>query len=254
MTSERKGIIVILLLLLVVSIAVLMQEPMAQSLEYHQFSDNRVMLSVPNFLNVASNLAFVFVGIMGLYGLNKRKLVGLTELKAGYFLLFLGVFLVGLGSGYYHLSPSNQTLVWDRLPMTVSFMSLYAIILAEYVSVELGRRLLYPLLLLGCASVFYWHYTEGQGAGDLRFYFLVQYLPLITIPVILLFLKPAFSHGSSYWWLILSYVAAKVFEHFDAEVFDALFLISGHTLKHLVAAFGILLLILGYQKRAKLPG
>ena len=252
--SKGKGTITVILLLFTVIIAVLMQDPMAQSLEYHRFSDDRTMLSVPNFLNVASNLAFVFVGILGLYGLVSRNLVGLTELKAGYFLLFLGLFLIGLGSSYYHLSPNNQTLVWDRLPMTLSFMSLYAIVLAEYVSVELGRRLLYPLVILGCASVFYWHYTEGLGEGDLRFYFLVQYLPLITIPFILLLLKPAFSHGNSYWWLILSYLTAKIFEHFDAEVFDAMSQISGHTLKHLVAALGMWLLILGYQKREKLAG
>jgi hypothetical protein len=250
---NRKGIIGISIILLCITVGVLLQEPIAQSLEYHDFSDNRSFLSIPNFYNVLSNLPFIIVGFMGLYSLFiSNKITKLDELKAGYVFLFLGLLLIGFGSGYYHLWPSNQTLVWDRLPMTLAFMALIAIIIAEYLSVELGKRLLYPLLIIGGASVLYWDYTESNGAGDLRYYILVQFLPLIAIPLILLFMKPAFSYGNRYWWLFLTYLLAKLFEHFDTYIFEVLTAISGHTLKHLIAALGMLLLLNGYQRRKKI--
>ena len=42
--------------------------------------------------------------------------------------------------------------------------------------------------------------------------------------------------GDSLWWIVALYAAAKLFEHFDAEVLRATGLVSGHTLKHLVSA------------------
>ncbi|KGJ90136.1 ceramidase domain-containing protein [Colwellia psychrerythraea] len=252
MIYNRKGIIGIFIILLCITIGVLVQDPIAQSLEYHDFADNRTFFSIPNFYNVLSNLPFIIVGVMGLYSLYiSNELTKLEEVKVGYSCLFLGLLLIGFGSGYYHLWPSNQTLVWDRFPMTLAFMALTAIIIAEYLSVKLGKRLLYPLLITGGASVLYWHFTESIGAGDLRFYILVQFLPLIAIPLILLLMKPTFSHGNRYWWLLASYIIAKVFEHFDPFIFTVLTAISGHTLKHLTAALGMLLLLNGYNKRNK---
>lgn len=253
MIYNRKGIIGISIILLCIAIGVLALDPIAQSLEYHDFADNRTFFSIPNFYNVLSNIPFIILGFMGLYSLYiSNKVTKLDELKVGYSCLFLGLLLIGFGSGYYHLWPSNQTLVWDRLPMTLAFMALIAIIIAEYLSVNLGKRLLYPLLIVGGASVLYWHYTESIGAGDLRFYILVQFLPLIAIPLILLFMKPTFTYGNSYWWLLGTYIIAKVFEHFDQFIYEVLTAISGHTLKHLIAALGMLLLLNGYNKRQKM--
>ena len=57
-------------------------------------------------------------------------------------------------------------------------------------------------------------------------------------------MRPAFSQGNRYWWLILAYVLAKLLEFFDVDVLvvldvlEVLSVVSGHTLKHLVATFG----------------
>jgi hypothetical protein len=37
--------------------------------------------------------------------------------------LFAGVTLSSLGSSYFHLAPDNARLMWDRLPMTIAFIS-----------------------------------------------------------------------------------------------------------------------------------
>jgi len=62
-------------------------------------------------------------------------------------------------------------------------------------------------------------------------------------------MKPIFSHGNRYWWLILAYIIAKLLEHFDEAIFEVLSVVSGHTLKHLLAALGMLFLLNGYKKR-----
>ena len=229
---------------------VIMLGPIAQPLTYHAFTDQRRFLGISNFANVISNLPFIAVGFLGLYQLFiSKKLFTIAALKFTYGFLFLAVMLIGFGSSYYHLIPNNQTLVWDRLPMTIAFIALFCLIVGEYVAIKYAQRILYPLLVLGCASVFYWQFTESNSVGDLRFYLLVQFLPLILIPLILLFFNGRYSHGKRYWWLLCFYVLAKLLEYFDGEIYSALHIISGHSLKHLFAALGIWLLLQGYQKR-----
>jgi RimJ/RimL family protein N-acetyltransferase len=252
-TINRKGIAITVIVLIGVSIAVWLQGPIPQPLEYHNFADTRAFLSTPNMLNVLSNIPFIVVGAMGLFSLLITKKINiLDELKSVYFFLFFGLFLVGFGSGYYHLWPNNETLVWDRLPMTLSFMALIAVIIGEYISVNLGKKSLYPLLVIGTASVLYWYFTESYRVGDLRPYILVQFLPLIAIPLVLLFMKPTFSHTNSYWWLIFCYVLAKMFEELDSAIFQLLPATSGHTIKHIIAALGMYILLTGYKNRHRI--
>jgi hypothetical protein len=146
------------------------------------------------------------------------------------------MFLTAFGSGYYHLNPANDPLVWDRLPMTIGFAGLFSIIIGEFVSVRAARRILVPLLVIGAASVLYWAFTESNGSGDLRPYAVVQFLPMLLIPVILLIYKPSIGSPKYYWIMMLFYVLAKLFEHFDAAIYDAGQIVSGHTVKHLFAA------------------
>lgn len=111
------------------------------------------------------------------------------------FVFFVGIFLTGIGSTYYHLNPSNETLFWDRLPMTISFMAFFTIVISEFISKKLGTNLFIPLLTSGIFSLLYWQITESKGVGDLRFYVLVQFLPIILISAILIIYKN--SNGSA---------------------------------------------------------
>lgn len=195
------------------------------------------MLATVNFWNVTSNLPFLLVGATGLWLLRSRNHHGMVDtLHTAYIIFFLGVFVTGFGSSWYHLAPDNDTLVWDRLPMTVAFMALFVIVIGEHVCEQSARRLLIPLLLTGTASVFYWQYTESIGSGDLRPYALVQFLPMILIPAILLLYPARFYSRQVFWGMIALYALSKVFEHFDHEIYNAGQLLSGHSIKHLVAA------------------
>ncbi|MCF6262461.1 MAG: ceramidase [Xanthomonadales bacterium] len=251
--NPRTGLWLIAILTIASSLSLLFIEPIPQDISYHLFSDVKPAFGIPNFWNVLSNIAFAVVGILGLYNIYVSKsLVLIDSIRLSYALFFAGVSLVALGSGYYHLWPDNQTLVWDRLPMTIAFMALFSILICEFISERVGKVLLIPLILVGIASVFYWGYTEDQGVGDLRLYALVQFLPIVIIPVILVFFSSQFTKISGYWLLLLVYLAAKAFEHFDAQIFSALGFISGHSLKHIAAALGTYLLLLSYQRRLQL--
>lgn len=224
--------------------------PIAQDPDYHHFADQRALGGIPNAGDVLSNLPFVLVGLLGLLGIRRHNLRGgLLPLFTHYQIFFLGVLLTGFGSGYYHLHPSNHTLVWDRLPMTIAFMAFFAALVGEFMSLRAGRWLLWPLLILGVASVFYWHYTEQLGQGDLRPYVLVQFLPILLTPYILLAFSAPFSTTRHLWGLVFFYLLAKVFESTDEFWLALGELISGHSLKHLAAALATFFMYLALRNR-----
>jgi hypothetical protein len=216
--------------------AMLFVPRIAQDEGYHRFADMRAIAGIPNFWDVVSNLPFALVGI---YGLCLTTRLASRSLRPGYVAFCLAVIGVGLGSAYYHYSPSSSALIWDRLPMSLAFMAVFALVLGDRVNTGLGRALLGPLLILGAASVFYWAWTERRGLGDLRPYALVQFLPFVLIALMLLIYPGSRDSATWIWWAVLMYFLAKLAEHFDAPIYRAVGL-SGHTIKHLLSAGAVL--------------
>lgn len=203
--------------------------PIAQDDAYHRFADTRPWLGVPNFLNVATNLPFAVVGLLGL--LRVRRLPTLEHSRSSWLAFFAGVLLVAFGSAYYHWAPDSQTLVWDRLPMTVGFMGLTTALLTEQVAPSL-RHLLWPALGLGVFSVVVWVTT-----GDLRLYFGVQLMPMVVAVAVLALFRAPFTHTWHLGVAVLLYALAKLVESADLAIYlgtDGL--LSGHPLKHVLAA------------------
>lgn len=183
---------------------------------YHAFADARRLFGVPNFWNVISNVPFALIGAMGL-----SRLHGITNR-----FLFAGLLLTAFGSAFYHLAPDDARLVWDRLPMTLVFMSLLAGLIAQGRDGRWDLWILSFLLVCGMASVLWWNVT-----GELRPYAVVQFGPGLVI-------LPAFwrSTGSRYLGGAFGcYVLAKFAEFSDAAIYLVMPL-SGHTLKHVLAA------------------
>jgi hypothetical protein len=227
--------------------------PIPQSVSYHNFCDNRTIWGIPNFANVASNLPFVVIGIAGLFFLKRSTAHNAST--TSYLFLFMGIIFTGIGSAYYHLSPDNDTLVFDRLPMTIVFMSLLAAITGEAIGPRTGGIALTPLVLTGAGSILWWHYTGRTGTGDLRLYVLVQYYPMILIPAILLLFPSAATRRG--WppllWAFGWYFIAKGCELLDCGIYSTLGFISGHALKHLSAAVSTWLLVKRYRIMHALP-
>ena len=217
--------------------------PIPQPASYHQFADARSLWGMPNAWNVLSNLPFAIVGAWGLLQLSRTQPAILFRApweRWPWRLFFLGVTLTTFGSSYYHWAPDNARLLWDRLPMTVAFMSLLTAIVAERVSVRWARRLFVPFLALGIGSAVYWYITERAGHGDLRAYvILVQGGSLVAI-LLMMLLYPARTGGTGMLCGALGlYVVAKVFEEADHSIFLHGASIGGHCLKHLAAAAAV---------------
>lgn len=211
----------------------------AQSSDYHEFADTRTILQVPNFWNVISNLPFLMIGLSGMFCFFKPvKHQGKDDLSVNRLVFFIGIFLTGIGSSYYHLHPDNASLLWDRLPMTIAFTAFFSLVLGEFISVRAGQRSLFPLVLLGIIALVYWRMTAERGMEDLRFYVLIQFLPVLLIPIILLLYKANRNLKHYFWLVLLSYGVAKLFETFDDSVYVKVTWISGHSLKHMFAALG----------------
>jgi len=225
--------------------------PFAQDVGYHAFADARTIFGMPNFWNLASNLPFLWVGASGLIMLARTGCAGpIAELKPAYAFLFVGVLLTAFGSIWYHLAPTNSSLVWDRLPMAIAFMAFFSAMLGQALGPRIGRIALVPLLTAGVLSVGYWHHTESIGAGDLRFYALVQFLPMVLLPVMLTLYRNRFATTRSYLWAALgSYAVSKLFEWLDTPLYHVTGWISGHTVKHLCAGLGAWLIYLALRRQ-----
>ncbi|WP_020590746.1 hypothetical protein [Kiloniella laminariae] len=236
---------ILVLSLVTSSVGMLLLPPIRQDPLYHLFADMRSCFGLKNFGDVASNLGFVIAGLWGVFKISeaeKRGLVLAPGLRTAFMVFFFAVILIAPGSAYYHSAPDNARLFWDRLPMTMAFMSLFVVVLADRVNPVFARKdVLLGFLLLGIAALGYWYQSELTGVGDLRAYFLVQFYPMLAIPLIC-WLYPAGrqTKGKYLAWMYFWYAVAKILEYFDTEIFIAFGQsISGHSLKHLAAALAV---------------
>jgi hypothetical protein len=218
--------------------------PIPQDPNYHNFADTRAIAGIPNFWNVVSNALFLVFGVMGIAftlrardGGDSHTFVTPVE-RWPFVIFFIGVALTAFGSSYYHWNPNNATLVWDRLPMTLGFMSLLAAMIDERISVRAGIASLAPLLAFGLFSVVYWDVTESRGHGDLRLYALTQFGSLLVLVLLLALFPPRYTRGYDFMIALGFYALAKLLETFDRAVYNATHgAMSGHALKHIAAAF-----------------
>ena len=232
----------ILGLTFVAIVAVALAPRISQDESYHQFADQRSLLGVDNFLNVVSNLPFLLTGIAGLLfvtGKNSSASAGtfLHRLERWpYIVFFVGVALTCFGSAYYHLSPNTKRLMWDRLPMSIAFMSLLAAVITERINLKAGLASLVPLVLVGAGSVIYWRLGEMNGNGDLRPYALVQFYSMLAVIICAIVFPSRYSQRRGLFLAVGWYGAAKLFELLDQQVFALGSIVSGHTAKHIAAA------------------
>ncbi len=256
MISQRFGGWLLLATTIAVAAAASLAPRVAQPLSYHQFADQRPWLGIPRFGDVVSNLPFALVGLAGLIFLTRQRYPNVhfsdARERFPYILVFVGLFLTAFGSAYYHLAPDNTRLVWDRLPMTIVFMSLVAAMIAERVNLRLAQWLLPLLIGLGAASVLQWYGSEQHGAGDLRFYAAVQVYAMAVLLVVLL-LPPRYTRSSDLAVIASFYVLAKLLETLDRPIFATLQFVSGHTFKHLAAAAAGYWILRMLQNRRPVP-
>ncbi|MCX7897427.1 MAG: hypothetical protein N2441_06100 [Rhodocyclaceae bacterium] len=210
--------------------------PLPQPQEYHRFADPHVCFGMPRCADFFSNVPFGIVGVIGLLALRRLHAADMSQpLRLLYRMFFFGLVLTGFASAYYHLSPSDARLAWDRAAIVLTLTAWLSIVIGERYGVRLAARLWPLLLFVGLASVTAWIWGEAHGKGDLRAYLFFQALAFLWALAALL---PSRSMPTQrpHFAALLLYALALICDFYDRALAEALGFVSGHTLKHLLAA------------------
>ena len=228
--SRASRVCLATLVLIIVAWALLPAIPQDQT--YHGFADQRSLLGVPNAADVLSNISFALVGVFGAVGLvSHRRERYSPATEAGLWCTTLGLVCVAVGSAWFHIHPTDATLFWDRLPMTLVFAGILGAAIAQRVGNSEGRIAVLLLVPLGIASVVYWKMT-----GDLSPYATLQFGGVGGL-LALLALTRRSTDPFPWRWVVAWYVFAKIAEHLDHQIWEATHgVIAGHAIKHLLAA------------------
>eukprot|EP00658_Telonema_sp_P-2_P061205 TRINITY_DN49941_c0_g1_i1.p1 TRINITY_DN49941_c0_g1~~TRINITY_DN49941_c0_g1_i1.p1 ORF type:complete len:394 (-),score=92.92 TRINITY_DN49941_c0_g1_i1:257-1438(-) len=219
----------------------------------HRYADDRCWLGgccgvgrVRNTSDVISNFPFLWVGVETLAALSTHCEHGVPVLGAeggrvqmtqaevyGWTAVALGWCAVCFGSSLYHIVLDDQTLAADRAPIAIIVLGFTCIAIEERLC-SLHPSTVVCLLALGMASVGFWYIT-----GSAKPYYTTQYFGF-ALTGVLVISRPAAYTLDLYWGFgVLGYVVAKILEEVDEPVYRATGrLVSGHTLKHLVTAYG----------------
>ena len=178
--------------ILLIVTALVYRGPIQQKESYHNFADARCACAVPNVWNVVSNLPFLLASLPG----------GDDAPPPWKQAFSIGLIMTAFGSSYYHWRPSTRRLVFDRLGMSVCFGS---IIHRSHSPTYFPDDYLWLIICLSVMSVLDWAWT-----GDLRLYIACQYGGILSIILC----------AEREWWTPVGlYVAAKVCERFDREIY-----------------------------------
>jgi hypothetical protein len=237
---NKNSPLFLLVLVIVLSVALWNFIPLEDAKSFFNFADKRTLISIPNALDVLSNLPFFFVGIYGFKNLYQSK----HELFWFGFFISLSSLLTAFSSTYFHWAPTPDTLVPDRLTMTFGFSAIISIIIADRISLKLGHVILTLLIPLGLYSVLGYHW----GHLSLRPYILLQYGGIVYCLIASFLLKANRLPNKVFLGTIGLYVLAKIFEIFDHQVFQVLELISGHSIKHIIAALAVFNILTIFKK------
>ena len=214
----------------------------------HPFVDARMFWGIPNFMDVLSNAPLLVAGLLGVGVLQTRRgtqTMPIVQLAMAVFVV--GLMLTGLGSAWYHWAPDAQGLVLDRLGMAVTFAGALALAVSERVSVAAASVTLRMSLMVALLSAVMplthdnvWPWVVVQFGGMALMGWLSMQKPV------------AGAMGVRIGVLLALYAVAKLFELGDQAIFHATGeLVSGHTLKHLVAALAVLPAVMAVRQNAR---
>ena len=243
------------------------------------FADDRGWHSLPNAMDVLSNLPFLVIGVLGLRRLRRldrpalaaAPIVGLADEPVSIalnqrqgnsldcaWLFFAGLIACAAGSVFYHLQPDLLRLAADRAGMAIAFAGLIGFAVCDRVSQRAGWTAAWLTLAGGLLAVAVWFET-----GNVAPWATVQFGGMALV-LILALTKPspegAGAVGLKLGWVIFFYALAKVFELSDHAVYEATHhIVSGHSVKHLTAALSGLpvlqaLQAVGWQTLRHNPG
>lgn len=228
------------------AVAALVSPAITRGPSFHAYADQRTWLGIPHAGDVLSNLPFVLAGVAGLARV--RTVASLPSL------VFVAIIGVGVGSGAYHVEPSDAALAFDWAPIVLTLAFLAALVIRDRIDRAAGTVAAVLLSAIAVSTVAAWYLGGGTGAppGDMRWYVVTQ----ATLVAIVAFgslipattTAPATLHRG--WILagVAGFLAARGLAAADRILLDAVGL-SGHSLKHVALGGAALCLVRGVPSR-----
>jgi hypothetical protein len=242
MTKRETGLALLVVLLGVIALT----GPHVAALpDYNHFADGRAWKGVPYAGDVLSNLGFLVAGFSGIWTLWRLPPRAVTNMeRAMAILFFCGLVVTAACSGWYHLQPDDARLAIDRGGMVLAFAGLLGFAAATHVSERAAALTGLGLLLVAPLAI------RAATGGELLPWAVLQFGGMAMLCAVAR-LCPLPSAVRVQWLAIVAiYGVAKLAEVGDAVVFDLTHhLVSGHTLKHLIAAMAAWPLIAALRDR-----
>jgi hypothetical protein len=159
-------------------------------------------------------------------------------------LFFAGLVATSACSSWYHLHPDDARLMVDRSGMAVAFAGMVGLAVTTRVGERAGALAGLGLLLAAPWTI------HIAASGELLPWAVLQFGGMAALCALACLRPLPAALAPSWIAILLIYAVAKLAELGDAAVFDATgHIVSGHTLKHVVAAFAALPLIAALNAR-----
>ena len=204
--------------------------PLSQPASYHHFADERSLGMLPNASDVLSNLVILAAGLV-----NFRWVIRHAPHPPPQFPAMTvagpGLILTAFGSAYYHAAPSDASLVWDRLPMTIVFAGILAMLWTSVTRQRVGWVQMLILIAVSLGTIEYW-----LAFDSLWPYAILQFGGLAVV----VGMTVARKVDAPFAWamVIVFYGLAKIFESLDWQIWALTgHLFAGHALKHIASGF-----------------
>ena len=252
-TQQRNGLVAYVLVLCALALAL---PAMRVPDSYHQFADQLAWGVLPYAGDVLSNVPFAAAGALLLWQVRQGRRKAMPEQAARALRVAgWGLVLTALCSALYHLRPDAAGLALDRVGMSVAFAGMLGVLVADRLPHLCVRSVLAASLLLGLACVAGdwlqgnmtpWALFQVGGFG------LLLVVPLLTRKRGGQGDVAAPTWGIAWWAVLLCYALAKVCEMGDHAVWQWTGqIISGHSLKHWVAALAVLPVVLALRRAGR---
>ncbi len=235
-------------LLFVAGTALQMIWPLAQPASYHHFADQRALGSLHNAADVLSNVVILIAGLLCL-GWVRRHASNQPAQFPGMVAAAFGLLFTAFGSAYYHMAPTDATLVWDRLPMTIVFAGILAMLWTSWSGQRVGWPQMLIMVVVSPATVGYWLLFNSLWP-----YAILQFGGLMLIVGMTLTRKV---NGVFAWTLVIVfYGVAKIFESLDWQIWELTHhVIAGHALKHVSSGLaGAAMILVANAPRRSIAG
>lgn len=157
-------------------------------------------------------------------------------------MFFAGLIVTAAGSVFYHLEPDGLRLAADRAGMAVACAGLVGFAVCERISARAGWPAAWFTLGAGLLAAI------ACQRGNALPWALMQFGGMALMAALSLARPARGAIGARFGWATLAFALAKVFELSDGTIVEATHgVLSGYSLKHLMAGFAALLILHGLQ-------